>query len=145
VIDEPNDGMPTCRINLISLRQSFRDVQYLNGVLTFTYKGHRYKCYCLLVDSGCVHAEAVGNELIISIVASREREAPYLADTGSYGLMMIEDEFDCWVWDLSPAFPNSPIVFRGGPITKEEREKMEQDTTKKLNCFKEPGQTGPGL
>jgi len=138
-IEERDDGSVRCRLDLGRLKRLFRDVHYSDGILRFEYRGLHYQSHVLLIASECVQAIAEGNDLVIDIAANAGRKKrDFVGDAGKYGWNMIEDGRDCWVWDLMPAFPNAPIVFRGGPITRERREEIERETATMLLCPKVP-------
>jgi hypothetical protein len=133
-MEEHDDGSAEFRISLNQLKHRFEDVHFLGGVLAFTFKGHHYRSYVLLLAPERIWTHIEGDALIIEISATPDKHRrEFEGDTGKYPWKMVEDGCDCWIWDLMPAFVGEQVPDRGGPITREEMEELEQETARKLN------------
>ena len=134
-IEEREDGTVAFSVNLGKLRSHYPDTKYADGVLSFSHRGHRYRCYVLLLAAECIQANVKEQSVSIAISAPpSKRKRAYEAECGKYAWKMTKDDRACWIWDLLPGFNNEPSPSRGGPLTHDQLSHLKNETKRKLSC-----------
>ncbi len=137
-LSQGNDDVPAViSIDLGVLGQAVDSVIYDRGVIKLKKEGSSYNLFlCMMAESmSCSLVEGKLLRLIIpppKPPSKQKNEEVVITETGKYPVIMVEEHYLGWIWELVPAFPDAPPPTEMGVLVSPTERDLLRETRKKF-------------